>query len=491
MKILLVNPPSEMLKQEGFSVLPPLGLLYIGAVLEKAGHEVKIVDCVAQNWKNPKKLKKGTETIFRFDVPETFWPRLFSEFNPQLIGITNLFATSENICLELAQKLKILLPQTKIIIGGTNASARADFFLRQGPIDFVGLGEGEYVLLDLARALEQKNDYSNIAGLCYRRSGENFIAGSFRWVQDLNELPFPAYHLLTCSVENYFHGLFSSFFAENRILTTTTTRGCVRNCVFCSGMKNLGQWRQRSPENVIAELEYLKKTYRIKEIAFVDANINLIKERFVRLMGLMKEKRLNLRWTPFGGIYVQTFTTDLVKMMRQTGCHSMNLAIEHGDLKMQKYIGKIVPIENVKPIVAECRRQGVWVHGYFVLGLPGETKESLEQCLKYAKEANLDSVSFFIGTPLPGSRLYAETFNDKRLETENLRFISQKIWWTEMDPSYLTAAIKRFMISFIRFKIGQELKPRNLFLRLKNLRLNNLKLYSKILERFFKNLIFR
>jgi len=491
MKILLVNPPSEMLKQEGFGILPPLGILYIGAVLEKAGHQVKIVDCVAQNWENPQKFKKDGETIYRFDVEKDFWPNLFSEFQPELIGIANLFATSENICLELANKLKNYLPRVKIIIGGTNASARAQFFLEQRQIDFVIRGEGEYALKDLVKCIENKKDYTTIQGLCYKKDGKIFVAGDFSWIENLDEIPFPAYHLLTNSVENYFHGLFSSFFVNKRILTATTSRGCVRNCVFCSGMKNLGRWRARSPENVIAELVYLKKNFDIKEIAFVDANISLQKERYVKIINLMKEFKLNLKWTPFGGIYVETFTTDLIKLMRETGCHSMNLAVEHGDPRMQKYIGKIVPLEKVKLIVAECKKQGIWVHGYFVLGLPGETKESLEQCLEYAKKADFDSVSFFIGTPLPGSQLYEEVSSRKNLQSENLRFISKKIWWTDMDPDYLIATIKRFMLSFMKYRITRELKPKSIFFRIKNLRWSNTKLYSKILERFCKNLIFR
>lgn len=473
--------------------MPPLGILYIGAVLEKTGHQIKIVDCVAQNWENPQKFKKDGETIYRFDVEKDFWPNLFSEFQPELIGITNLFATSENICLELAGKLKNYLPQVKIIVGGTNASSRAKFFLEQRQIDFVICGEGEYALKDLIKCLEDKKDYTHIQGLCYKKNSQPVITDSFSWIPNLDELPFPAYHLLTNSVENYFHGLVPMFFINKRLLIAVTSRGCVRNCVFCSGMKNLGRWRARSPENVIAELVYLKKNFGIKEIAFFDANISVQKERYVKIMNLMKEYKLNLKWVPAGGIYVDTFTTDLIKLMRETGCHSMNLAVEHGDPQMQEYIGKIVPLEKVKSIVEECRRQGIWIHGNFVLGLPGETKESLERCLEYAKKADFDTVSFFIGTPLPGSRLYEEISNRKNLQTENLRFLSKKIWWTDMDPNYLMATIKKFMLAFLKHRIINELKPKYIFQRIKRPQflISNFRLYSKVFERFFKNLIFR
>ncbi len=491
MKILLVNPPSEMLKQEGFVIMPPLGLLYIGAVLEKAGHQVKIVDCVAQNWKNPQKFKKGDETIYRFDVEKDFWSDLFSKFQPELIGIANLFATSENICLDLANKLKNYLPQIKIIIGGTNASPRAKFFLERKQIDFVIRGEGEYAVRDLVKCLENNQDYSNIKGFCYKKGDNVFINPTFSWIENLDELPFPAYHLLTCSVENYFHGFSTAFCLEKRVLSVATSRGCINNCVFCSGMKNLGRWRARSPENVIAELSYLKENFNIKEIAFVEPNIGLDKNRFIELLTLMKAGNLNLKWTPSGGIYVQTFSPDLVKLMWETGCHSMNLAVEHGDPRMQQYIGKIVPLEKVKLIMEECKKFGIWVNSNFVLGLPGETKESLERCLEYGKNVNFDSISFTIATPLPGSRLYEELLGRKELQqTENLRFLSKKIWWTEMDPDYLKAVLKRFMMTYVIFKIINEFKPSNIFFRIKNFKLTSMELYLRVVQRFLKILFF-
>ena len=491
MKILLVNPPSEILRQEGSGIITPLGLFYIGAVLEKAGHQVKIVDCVVQNWTNPKKFKRNGEIIHRFDVEKDFWPSLFSEFQPDLIGIANLFAASENICVELAKKLKTLSGEVKIVIGGTNASSRSKFLLRNDAVDFVVRGEGEYALRDLTQRLEKNLDFNNIAGLCYKQNGKLFVAPDYNWVENLDELPFPAYHLLNCSIENYFNGQYPIFFVEKRILSFVTSRGCVRNCVFCSGMKNLGCWRSRSPENVLDELSRLKQTYGIKEISFMDPNIGLHKDRFVKLMNLMKEKKINLKWSPAGGLYLQTFTPDLVKLMRETGCHSVYLAIEHGDERMQKYIGKIVPLEKVKPIVREFKKYGIWVHGNFVVGLPGETEESLESCLDYAKKADLDSVVFFIGTPLPGSRLYEEVVKDENADIGDLRWTSKNIWWTERDPDYLRATVKRFMISFVKFRIISEFKPKNIFWRLKNFRFGNIKVYWKTMKRFLEYLIFR
>ncbi len=177
--------------------------------------------------------------------------------------------------------------------------------------------------------------------------------------------------------------------------------------------------------------------------------------------------------------------------MRETGCHSMTLAVEHGDPRMQEYIGKIVPLEKVKPIVQECKKNGIWVNSNFVLGLPGETKESLERCLDYAKSANFDSINFYIGVPLPGSRLYEELLERKKIQlTDNLRFLSKNIWWTEMDPDYLKATLKKFMVAYAVFKIINELKPSNILFRIKSFKLSNVKLYLRIIKRFWEILLF-
>lgn len=472
MKVLLVNPPLEMLKQEGINIVPPLGILYIGAVLEKAGHQIKIVDCVAENWKNPKVFKKDNEIIRRFDVEENFWSDFFSEFQPDFIGISNLFAVSENICLELADKFKKLLPQTKIVIGGTNASVRAEFFKKHRAIDYVIKGEGEYAMLDLMEGREADDQ--------------------FHWIKNLDELPFPAYHLLNCVIENYFKGNLILLYIYKRLLPISTSRGCIRQCVFCSGRENLGYWRARSPENVIKELLYLKDKFGIKEINFVDANLCLQKDRFIKLMELMRKNKLNLKWSPSGGIYIESFTPDLVKLMRQTGCHSVYLAIEHGDERMQKYIGKVVPLDKIQLLVKEFRKRGIWTHGNFVLGLPGETKESLKNCWEYIKKAKLDSATFFIGTPLPGSRLYDEMLSGKEnIDTETLRIAGKNVWWTEMDADYLRAVVKEFTFKSLWLRIKNELNPLTIFYRFKNFSALSFKMYFRAFRRFFEYLIFR
>ena len=488
MKVILFNPPSPYIPQEGVQVVPPLGLLSIGALLEKAGHGVKIVDCVAHGWRQPRKTEdKSGKVKYRLDVEDTYLERLLTEMKPGIVGIGNLFATSESSALELARRIKRMAPWVKIVMGGTNATVRHDFLMQHPEVDFVVLGEGEYALRDLIACLEQGGDFSGLTGLAYRSEDQVRVTPGINWVEDLDDLPVSAYHLLDNSVEEYFHGHFGGFFVNKRILTMSTSRGCVLNCVFCSGKKHLGPWRARSPERVVDEIEHQMRAFDVREIAFVDSNINLDKKRFLRIMELMEERNLRINWTPFGGIFVKTFTPDLIEPMKRTGCHSICLAVEHGDPAMQEYIGKKVPLDKVQAILAECKKHGLWTHGYFVMGLPGETEQTMQQSFNYAKSADFDSVSFFVGTPLPGSRFYEQVKDHITFDSENLRFGTSDITWSHMDADRLNQTIKQFMMTFLLIKIVRQLQPYNFMLRIRSLNKCNIRLYKKIGERFLTN----
>ena len=262
------------------------------------------------------------------------------------------------------------------------------------------------------------------------------------------------------------------------------------NCVFCAGKKQFGNWRSRKPENVLQEIELLMAKYGIQEIAFTDSNININKNRFKKMLELMDEKKLNISWMPWGGIFIKTFSTELVGLMKKTGCHSVYLSVEHGNPEMQKYIGKIVPMEKARTIIDECREYGIWTHGNFVLGLPGETRSTMHECLDYSIKANFDSVSFHIAIPLPGSRLYDELKVESTLDGQDLRFKTRKITWAPLSSDELTKEVKRYLVVFVLHKILSELNPRSIVQRIRSYNKQNFKLFrlnaERSMELFFR-----
>jgi magnesium-protoporphyrin IX monomethyl ester (oxidative) cyclase len=491
MNVVLFNPPAQFTSREDISILPPLGLLYIGAILEKGGHHVQIVDCMAEGWRHPQKTQKGAEVSYDIGIDDAYLTRLIKDLSTGVVGISCLFATAEQCTMDLARRIKRINNRIKVVVGGTNATVRYERLMQELSIDYIVLGEGDYVFNTFVTSIEKGEDVTTLTGLVYRDNDHQIhVTTGVNRVSNLDELPFPAYHLLANSVEEYFQGNFAGLVLNKRVLPVCTTRGCVINCVFCAGKNQFGIWRHRSPENVIAEIEYLKTKYNVKEIAFTDSNINVNKHQFVKFLNLMDERKMNVNWVPWGGIFIKTFSPDIVGLMKKTGCHSVYLSVEHGNLEMQKYIGKIVPLNQVKAIVAECRKYGIWTHGNFVLGLPGETHASINDCFDYAVKAQFDSVSFHIAIPLPGSRFYEEVKTSIDLNSQNLRFKTREITWSPLDCDDLSKTVKRMLVKFLFCRMLSELHPRSLVLRLRSCNVQSLKLLTLNMQKFF-GLFFR
>ncbi len=488
MKVLLINPPSPYSAREAVTILPPLGLLSIGAVLEASGHEVRILDAMARAWRRPVTVDRDGEALCEIPLEESYLKALLARLEPQVVGISCLFATAEESTLALARTLRRLRPELIIIVGGTNASVRHAAMMRERAIDYVVLGEGEHAVRALLALLERGEDPASLGGLAYRRGDEVLLAPGLHRVESLDELPFPAYHLLEVPVEEYFQGNSGGLSVEARVLPILTSRGCVLNCAFCAGRKLFGKWRARAPARVLEELEELQRRYGIREVAFIDSNVNLDRRRFTELLRLLEERALGLKWIAWGGIFVRTFDPALVAAMKRTGCYATFLSVEAGDPAMQRYIGKIIPLEKTRAIVAEFRRHGIWTHGNFVIGLPGETEASMQRSFGYATAADFDSVSFHIAIPLPGSRFFDEVMAGHAFAPGDLRFKTEKITWSAFRGEELSRTVQRFMLRFVLQKALRELGPRRFLQRLRSLDRHNLKLYWMFGLRFVKNL---
>lgn len=484
MKILLISPPIEILKEKGefISIIAPLGLAYLAAVLEKEGHEVKILDCLALSARNPTKIKRGKHIFIRYSPPNSFIKKYIKDFQPSLVGISNLISPTEQETIKLAKTIKKIFPNTLTVLGGSNATSRAGFFIKIPEIDFVVSGEGEETLSELIKQIPNKK-YNNIKGLTYKDSrGKVSFNPPRPFIQDLDKLPFPAWHLLP--MEEYLnHQPAGIFVKRKRTITMITSRGCPNACLFCTNESMWGRvWRKRSVENVMKEIHILINTYKAQEIQFIDNNISVLKDRFINLCHALKKEKIT--WIPSGGIAVLTIDPNVIKLMAESGCYAIQLGIEHGDLDMQKRIGKIVPLEATKKLVRACHKYGIWTHGNFVLGLPGETVDSAQKSLEYAINADVDSVSFFTALPTPGSRLF-DQLDFKKIDLKGLRFYISDAQCSDLPPAVLKNMIKDFFRKFLVFKIKRELNPINLFTRISQLRsFDDIRFYFIMLKRF-------
>ncbi len=467
MKILLIQPPIAIKENEAFAVTPPLGIAYLGAVAEQLGHEVKILDTIAVGFSF--RQKKGA--LIRIGLPQEKIKHEIERFRPDLIGVSCPFSLMDEEMKQIASTVKALDKKIPVVVGGAHPSSMPEFVLNDENIDYVVLGEGEKTFSELLTALESNANLQNIQGLMYKQ-GEKIVKNAPRkYIEDLDSLPFPAWHLLP--IETYISiGQAHGSQRKKRFMPIITSRGCPGTCVFCSIHTVWGhKWRHRSPENVVKEMEKLHTEYRIDEFHFEDDNLTLSRQRMMEICDLIISKGLNVKWMTPNGVAVATLDYDLLKRMKASGCFQLNFGIESGDpIVLKEIINKNLTLERVREVVGYSKSLGIWSHGFFVIGFPGESLESIERTIEFSKTVDLDSANFFIAAPYPGTRLNALAQSngliDEKFDLTRLRTMDSSINTTHFTSDEMVALQKRAYMEFIRYRVKREFLYGYFFVRL-------------------------
>jgi len=489
MKILLIFPYLEVYKKElfKFGVVPPLGIAYIASVLEKAGHDVQIIDCLALGRTSPMSLDKNGVPFKKYGPPSDYISSVIREFQPELVGISSMMANSEGPVLEIAAMIKEIDEEIKIILGGMNITGRPEYFLAKPNIDFVAVSEGEYLMSDLANALENDFPYEDFDGLGFKRDGKIKVNPKAEFIPNLDDVPFPATHLL--NMDDYFHGETpGAYIKYKKFGWMVTSRGCTLNCSFCTTPSAWKAWRGRSPENVVAEMEEYIHKYGVKEIQFIDDNISADPERFERILDLIIERNLNINWWAANGMLVHTLNEKLVEKMAKAGCYAVIFGLESGDPEMQKYIKKTTKINRFKTIVDKCQEVGIWVAANLIIGLPGETMGSARNSIEFAKITNLDALTLIPAIPLPGTKVYEDVKDKLDIDYSKISFYSDHTQTiSDFSKEELQFLVKKFFREFLFHSlIHNHLNPRTIFNRLCRIRsFEDILFYWRIVNRFF------
>lgn len=444
MKVMLILPPSNFAIKETLGTTGmPLGLAYLASTLEKENHEVKIIDAPTLNW-GINELKREIEN-----------------FNPHMVGITSTTPTIYN-AYKVAEITKKINPDITVVMGGPHVSFTDLSTLKECPhVDIVVRGEGEQTIKEVALALEGKLSLSQIKGISYRWGKEKIQNPDREFISNLDDIPLPAYHLLP--LEFYRMG-------KHRFGNIITSRGCPFSCIFCSSSQLYGKkWRARSPENVIHELRLLRKKYNIREIEFLDDTFTLDRKRAKRICELIIEERLDISWS--ASSRVNTIDAELASKMKEAGCHTIYLGIESGSQKILDFIGKGIKISQSFRAVQIARKAGLNTLGSFIIGIPGETRETIRKTIKLAKKLSLNFAQFTLCTPYPGTKLFKMakeggllltldwskyTILDPVMQVPGL--INEKLYrWLEkayisfyLRPGFIWQEIKRKNFFFIR-----------------------------------------
>jgi len=436
MRIMLMTHPLTIKRgqEETFGVFPPLGIAYIAAMLEKGGHEVKIMDCFGSGVKN--RARRGQEV--RIGLPQEEIFEGVRKFSPDIVGISNNFTLFESDALRLARLIKERYPAVFMVLGGAHATMAYKDMIAREYIDCVVRGEGEYVMRELADACASKTSLSSIKGVVWKRDDGVVMINELREpIADLDLLPVPAYHLLDMALYMSQRGgnfAYSKNFPVGHIMGS---RGCLYNCIFCSTSKHFKRFRARSAENILKEIEFLIRRYRVKEIHFHDDSF-LCSQELVRDFcdGLMKRK-MRISWQVSQGITVWDIDTKMLALMQKSGMYRVGLPIESGSKKTLKFIRKPVDLDKAIAVIDECARLGIYTHGNFIIGFPNETREDVGETVVFINKSNIDFIKLLICQPLCGSDLYEVYVKNGLLEKAGPGYTSYE--HTRYDTFLFTA----------------------------------------------------
>lgn len=391
--VLLINPPRingcswtrEGRCQEKEDVLgtakPPISLALIASLLRENNIEFKLLDATALNLSPEKVSNLLIETGFHPDVI------IFCTTTATIIADTKSLST-------LKKKFK-----SKLIAFGAHISGVPKETLEKVPdIDIGIIGEPEYTVLDLLRNGNLEN-LGKVYGVAWRNGEEIFINRNRKWIENLDNLPYPAWDLFP--IENY-----TLPFINKRYLMIETSRGCPFACDFCVTplCHGLG-FRERRPENVVNEIEHLKARFGVQYFNLFGDTVTLNKKFVDTFCNEVIKKNLDIRWLT--NTRADTLADiELVKKMKSAGCWMLSIGIESSHEKTLLNMQKKLKTDTIKQSIYLLRKIGILSFGFFIYGYPGETEKDMYETTKFALSLPLDYANFYPAVPYPGTSFY-------------------------------------------------------------------------------------
>lgn len=459
MKILLINPPwfEDAALDKLIPLTHPLGLAYIAAVLERNGYnDVQILDA--------RPLGLRLERIVS----------IIRKLQPQIIGI--MASTSQmTLADEILHWIKKINPAILCVIGGPHVSALPERTLKETKVDVCVVGEGEYTFLDLIKTFEKHGDFKKVKGIYYRDGNGKIIStGGRPFIRNLDELPFPARHLL---LPLSFYTPSPPNLKGNRKFCASfvTTRGCPFKCKFCDKSVFGNTYRKRSAESIIDEIEVLVEKYGVREIRFWDDLFTIDKERVEKICFGLIRRNLKINWSCDSR--VDTVTDGLLRLMKKTGCWQISYGIESGSQKILDLLEKEIELDEVRNTIEITKKVGLSTRGYFMLALPGDTRETMKETIEFAKSLNLDHAVFTLYSPYPGTESYSSL-------TKYGRLLALK-WEDYLNfgkPAFLPRGVDREELELIFKKAysGFYCRPKYIFKTIKSIKnIGTLKSYVR------------
>jgi anaerobic magnesium-protoporphyrin IX monomethyl ester cyclase len=362
----------------------PIGLAQVGAIAERLNHEIDILDLVLErDQETADLLLKDKLRAAKYD----------------LVGITGM-TPDYGSASRAARMIKAFDAGLPIVFGGQHATLKTDEVVSQDFCDFVVRGEGEQTFEEFLKAYENGRDYSGVAGLAFKRDGAVVRTPDRPPIEELDKLPFPAYHKI--ELERYFDIIAARVSPKDRhCIQIFTSRGCPWRCIYCHALFGKS-FRARSAENVMAEIQQLYDR-GIRDFIVEDDVFNLDMNRAKRIFDMVKASKLDVHFQFNIGLRLERFDEELVRKMAEGGTYFISIAVESASPRIQKLIRKNLQLDRAAQAVSWMRKYKIRTLGFFMLGFPSETLEDVEQTIKFACDLDLDEALFSIATPYPGT----------------------------------------------------------------------------------------
>ncbi len=392
MKVLLIAPTDNKIAKpySSLRIKPtpsfsgyafPMGLSYLAGYIREQGHDVTILDTLSLDL-NLKQIKKE-----------------LSKLKPDVIGINSMTHYIKS-AVTIANLCRKMFPKIPIVCGGPHPTFDYNNLLKNYDFDYAVLGEGEITFTELLKYLENKKnlDLEKIAGIAYKKGKKIIKTATRRPIIKLDEVPFPARDLVN----------FNDYICDQLLPNAVEimgSRGCSHCCAFCSSSHFWQSWRSRSPENIIKEMKYILKNYpKTQSFLFYDDNFTLDQNRVTKFCQLLIKEGLN-KYPWNCNARADQVNTKMLKLMKKAGLVKINYGVESGSPQVAKNIDKNLNIETLKKAIKITKKLGIEVLAFFMIGNPGETKETIKDSIKLAKELKPTTTLWSIAQILPGTKL--------------------------------------------------------------------------------------
>jgi len=443
-KILFLNPPSLsrfdsagsrfQATRKAKTMWYPTWLAY-AAGLAETKFEVKLIDAPAEN----------------INIHQLI--REISKFEPKLVIVntsTPSFSNDISVCEEIYNYLG---KDVKIVLTGPHVSVLPEESLRSSEsIWGVARKEFEYTIFELAEAIESGDEnYEKILGLSWKSDNKIIHNPERPFIDDLDKLPFVTkVYKKHLNISKYYLA-----FALYPYVSIYSGRGCPARCTFCLWPQTISgrKFRMRSPENVVEEMKYVSEELpEVKEIFFDDDTFTANRERVHRICDLIRSEKVHITWSANARADLDLET---LKKMKDAGCRLLVVGYESGDQNILNNIKKGITIKQMEKFTQNAKKAGLMIHGTFIIGLPGENKETIKKTIEFAKKLNPDTVQFSVATPFPGTEFYNWCIKNNVLKTSDFKswidgsgYQSSIIEYPNLSAEEIVDAVDYATISF-------------------------------------------